>query len=62
MGGKYGLDLVTFFRRQHAAVHAINVGRQGFPGQRVFGELSHDQMRIRPARRSQVKKARSALR
>ena len=42
------MDLVTFFLRQHAAVHASDVSGHVFPGQRIFGELSDDQMRIRP--------------
>lgn len=42
------MDLVTFFLRQHAAVHASDVSGQVFPSQRVFGELSDDQMRMRP--------------
>ena len=42
------MDLVTFFLRQHAAVHASDVSGLEFPGQRVFGELSDDQMRTRP--------------
>ena len=44
------MDLLTFFVRQHAAVHANDVSGQVFPGQRVFGELSDDQMRIRPGK------------
>ena len=42
------MDLVTFFLRQHAALHASDVSGHVFPGQRIFGELSDDQMRIRP--------------
>jgi len=42
------MDLLTFFLRQHAAVHARDVSGRDFPGQRVFGELSDDQMRLRP--------------
>jgi hypothetical protein len=42
------VDLVTFFLRQHAAVHASDVSGHVFPSQRIFGELSDDQMRIRP--------------
>lgn len=42
------MDLVTFFRRQHAAVHASDVSGHVFQSQRIFGELSDDQMRMRP--------------
>ena len=42
------MDLVTFFLRQHSAVHARDVSGRVFPGQRIFGELSDEQMRIRP--------------
>jgi len=42
------MDLLTFFLRQHAAVHARDVSGQVFAGQRVFGELADDQMRVRP--------------
>jgi hypothetical protein len=42
------VDLVTFFLRQHAAVHASDVSGHVFPSQRVFGELSDDQMQMRP--------------
>ncbi len=42
------MDLVTFFLGQHGAVHASDVSGHVFPGQRVFGELGDDQMRIRP--------------
>jgi DinB superfamily len=42
------VDLVTFFLRQHAAVHASDVSGHVFASQRVFGELSDDQMRRRP--------------
>jgi hypothetical protein len=42
------VDLVTFFLRQHAAVHASDVSGHVFPSQRIFGELSDDQMRMRP--------------
>jgi hypothetical protein len=45
---RHGVDLVTFFLRQHAAVHARDVSGQVSPGQRVFAELSDDQMRMRP--------------
>jgi hypothetical protein len=44
------VELVTFFLRQHAAVHANDVSGHVFPGQRIFGELSDDQMRIRPGK------------
>jgi hypothetical protein len=43
-----GVDLVTFFLRQHAAVHASDVSGHVFPSQRIFGELGDDQMRMRP--------------
>lgn len=46
-----GVDLVTFFLRQHAAVHASDVSGHVFPIQRIFGELSDDQMRMRPGPR-----------
>jgi hypothetical protein len=42
------VELVTFFLRQHAAVHAKDVSGHVFPAQRIFGDLSDDQMRIRP--------------
>ena len=42
------MDVLTFFLRQHAAVHASDVSGRVFPSQRIFGELSDDQMRIRP--------------
>ena len=42
------MNLLTFFLRQHAAVHASDVSGHVFPSQRVFGELSDDQMRMRP--------------
>jgi DinB superfamily len=42
------VDLVTFFLRQHAAVHSSDVSGHVFPSQRIFGELSDDQMRVRP--------------
>ena len=44
------MDLLTFFLRQHAAVHASDVSGRVSVGQRVFGELSDDQMRIRPGK------------
>lgn len=44
------MDLLTFFLRQHAAVHASDVSGHVFPSQRIFGELSDDQMRMRPGR------------
>src|SRR6185436_21089647 len=46
-----GVDLVTFFLRQHAAVHASDVSGHVFPIQRIFGELSDEQMRMRPGTR-----------
>jgi DinB superfamily len=42
------VDLVTFFLRQHAATHARDVSGDVFPGQRIFAELTDDQMRARP--------------
>jgi hypothetical protein len=42
------MDVVTFFLRQHAAVHASDASGHTFPSQRIFGELSDDQMRVRP--------------
>ena len=42
------MDLVTFFLLQHSAVHASDVSGRVVPGQRIFGELSDEQMRIRP--------------
>jgi hypothetical protein len=44
------MDLLAFFLRQHAAVHASDVSGQVFSGQRIFGELGDDQMRIRPGK------------
>jgi len=44
------LDLVTFFFRQHAAVHANDVGGASLV-ERVFGGLSDEQMRMRPGPR-----------
>jgi hypothetical protein len=44
------LDLVTFFLRQHAAVHASDVGGSASLVERVFGELGEDTMRMRPGR------------
>ena len=41
------MDLVTFFLRQHTAVHASDVGGASLV-ERVFGELSDEQMRMRP--------------
>jgi hypothetical protein len=43
------MDLVTFFLRQHAAVHASGPREPVSPAQRVFGHLTDDQMRMRPA-------------
>jgi DinB family protein len=42
------VDLVTFFLRQHAATHARDVSGDVFPGQRIFAELTDDQIRVRP--------------
>ena len=44
------MNFLTFFLRQHAAVHARDVSGLAFPVQRVFDELSDDQMRIRPGK------------
>ena len=44
------MDLQTFFLRQHAAVHARDVSGLDFAVQRVFGEPSDEQMRIRPGK------------
>lgn len=44
------MDLVTFFLRQHAAVHASDVGGGASLVERVFGELDDDTMRTRPGR------------
>ena len=42
------MDLLTFFLRQHAAVHASDVGGRASLVERVFGELDDAQMRVRP--------------
>ena len=44
------MDLLGFFLSQHAAVHASDVSGRVFASQRVFGELSDDQMRVRPGK------------
>jgi len=44
------MDLLTFFLGQHAAVHASDVSGRVFPSERVFAELTDDQMRLRPGR------------
>jgi hypothetical protein len=44
------LDLVTFFLRQHAAVHASDVSGASLI-ERVFGGLSDEQLRLRPGPR-----------
>ena len=44
------MDLVTFFLRQHTAVHASDVGGASLV-ERVFGELSDEQLRTRPGPR-----------
>src|SRR5262244_1416850 len=48
------MDLLTFFLREHAAVHAVDVsgqsGAAAYPAQRVFGDLSDAQMRVRPGK------------
>ena len=42
------MDLLGFFLSQHAALHAADVSGRVFPAQRIFGELSDEQMRARP--------------
>ena len=42
------MDLLTFFLRQHAAVHASDVSGHASLVERVFGGLDDDQMRLRP--------------
>ena len=42
------MDLLTFFLRSHAAVHAREVSGESHPIQRVFNEPSDAQMRVRP--------------
>ena len=44
------MDLVTFFLRQHAAVHAREVSGLTFQAQRVFDEPTDEQMRMRPGK------------
>jgi DinB superfamily len=44
------MDLLGFFLSQHAAVHARDVSGRAFTAQRIFGELSDEQMRVRPGR------------
>src|SRR5262245_18157029 len=44
------MDLLTFFLSQHAGVHAKDVSGRFFPFQRVFQELSDEQMRVRPGK------------
>ena len=44
------VDLVAYVLGEHAAVHAIEVGGRAFPGQRVLGEPSDAQMRVRPGK------------
>jgi DinB family protein len=44
------MDLLAFFLSQHAAVHASDVSGRAFSVQRVFSELSDDEMRIRPGK------------
>ncbi len=44
------MDLVTFFLRQHAAVHASDVSGASLV-ERVFGGLSDEQLRLRPGPR-----------
>jgi hypothetical protein len=42
------MDLLAFFLSQHAGVHAKDVSGRAFLFQRVFDELSDEQMRVRP--------------
>jgi DinB superfamily len=42
------VDLLDFFLSQHAGVHTKDVSGRAFPLQRVFEELSDEQMRVRP--------------
>ena len=42
------MELLSFFLSQHAAVHAQDVSGRAFGAQRVFGEPSDVQMRLRP--------------
>lgn len=42
------MDLVTFFLDQHASVHAIEVSGRAFPAQRVWSDLTDEQLRRRP--------------
>jgi hypothetical protein len=42
------MDLLSFFLSQHAAVHAPDVSGRAFAAQRVFGQPSDVQMRLRP--------------
>ena len=42
------MDLVGFVLAEHAAVHASDVSGRAFPGQRVFGDVTDDQWRVRP--------------
>jgi DinB superfamily len=44
------MDLVAFFLSQHAAVHASDVSGRVFSAPSVFGELSDNQMRMRPGK------------
>ena len=44
------MDLVTFFLRQHAAVHAREVSGLTFSVQRVFADADDDQMQTYPGR------------
>jgi hypothetical protein len=43
------MDLLSFFLGQHAAVHAADVGGRIQLFDRIFGELSDEQLRVRPA-------------
>src|SRR5262247_3487764 len=44
------MDLVTYFLREHAAVHGRDVSGLTFGVQRVFDDPTDDQMRIRPGK------------
>jgi|SRR5262245_29187831 len=45
------MDLVEFFLREHAAVHAMDVSGRASAAQRVFAGLGDEQMRARPGTR-----------
>ena len=42
------MDLVAYFLTEHAAVHAVEVGRRTSVSQRVLAEPTDAQMRVRP--------------